>query len=236
MRKGNSKQINKINEDDKEKNSIYHEDDDTVTMFNNKKNFESNNANRRERKTKYNNYNSIRDESNNKQFSTADNTLSINNNDNNLPNLLEQHNNNISREKMKTMIKNKNNMIYHTKDSTKENNNRNINNNTNENIKKNNNENIGKNINISNDMNNIEYNDADEILSFKEKIEKVILSLEMKTDEIMYIKGFNIFDESKIIILRKLKFRKKLAIIKLSELIKRKRGKKNRRKNNIILF
>jgi len=89
MRKGNSKQINKINEDDKEKNFIYHEDDDTVTMFNNKKNFESNNSNRRERKTKYNNYNSIRDESNNKQFSTADNTLSINNNDNNLPNLLE---------------------------------------------------------------------------------------------------------------------------------------------------
>ena len=99
-------------------------------------------------------------------------------------------------------------------------------------LKKNNNENI----NISNDMNNNEYNDVDEILSFKEKIEKVILSLEMKTDEIMYIKGFNIFDESKIIILRKLKFRKKLAIIKLSELIKRKRGKKNRRKSNIILF
>jgi hypothetical protein len=133
---------------------------------------------------------------------------------------------------MKTIIKNKNNMIYHTKDSIKENNNRNINNNTNENIKKNNNENI----NISNDMNNNEYNDVDEILSFKEKIEKAILILEKKTDEIMYIKSFNIFDDSKMIILRKLKFRKKLAIIKLSELIKRKRGKKNRRKNNIILF
>jgi hypothetical protein len=209
MRKGNSKQINKINEDDKEKNSIYHEDDDTITMFNNKKNFESNNANRRERKTKYNYSNSIRDESDNKQFSTADNTLSFNNNDNNLPNLLEQHNNNISREKMKTMIKNKNNMIYHTKDSIKENNNRNNNNNTNENIKKNNNENI----NISNDMNNNEYNDVDEILSFKEKIEKAILILEKKTDEIMYIKSFNIFDDSKMIILRKLKFRKKLSFI-----------------------
>jgi len=230
MRKGNSKQINKTNENDKEKNSIYQEDDDAVTMFNNEKNLESNNANHRERKTKKNNYNSIRDKNDNKIFSTADNTLSINNKDNNLPNLLEQHNNNISREKMKTMIKNKNNMIYHTKDSIKENNNRNINNNTNENIKKNNNENIGENINISNDMNNIEYNDADEILSFKEKIEKIILSLEMKTDEIMYIKGFNIFDESKIIILRKLKFRKKLAIIKLSELIKRKREKKTEEK------
>ena len=99
MRKGNSKQINKTNENDKEKNFIYHEDDDKVTMFNNEKNLESNNANRRERKTKKNNYNSIRDKNDNKIFSTADNTLSINNKDNNLPNLLEQHNKNISEKK-----------------------------------------------------------------------------------------------------------------------------------------
>ena len=245
MRKGNSKQkqMSKKKYNDKGENFYYPNDEDRIAIINKENNYESNNAKFRKRIKKGD---SIRYENDNKQFSTFDNTLSINNInniDNIIPNFLVQHNNNISMAEIGTWIRNKNIMIYHTMDSIKENNNRNINNNINENINKNNNENINENIITLDDKNNNKdiFNDdifsdiSDEGSYIKNIREEIISEIGKKNDELRFNNDFNIYDESKIIQTFKKKiFKTKLKIMKNAENFKRKRKRNKSKKKQII--
>ena len=171
------------NENDDEINNVNHSnEEDTVAPFNYKNKYESNYNNRREIKEDSLKINDTKKVNENSQMSTSVKTIPI-------PNILEQHNNIISSDEIKYIIKNNNLIINDNKKSLKDNN---------ENI-------LDKNIKDNNEHFNI-YNDIDGELvsnvseeSNNIKREEAIKKNEERTDELKYIKGFNIFGDPEIL-------------------------------------
>ena len=205
------------NENDDEINNVNHSnEEDTIPPFNYTNKYESNYNNRREIKEDSLKINDTKKVNENSQMSTSVKTIPI-------PNILEQPNNIISSDEIKDIIKNNNLIINDNKKSLKDNN---------ENI-------LDKNIKDNNENINI-YNDIDDELvsnvseeSNNIKREEAIKKIEEKTDELKYIKGFNIFGDPEIlsnlsnnIILEE--------YINNSKFSKRKRGRLYKSKKNNI--
>ena len=169
------------NENDDEINNVNHSnEEDTVAPFNYKNKYESNYNNRREIKEDSLKINDTKKVNENSQISTSVKTI---------PNILEQDNNNISSDEIKDMIKNNNLIINDNKESLKDNNENILDKNINDN---------NENINISNDIDDeLVSNVSEESNNIKR--EEAIKKNEERTDELKYIKGFNIFGDPEIL-------------------------------------